>query len=84
MNNARAFNPFLCARTDKLKDLISEVQKQVESHESSHKTRKRARRAADQVTFARTIEAIVCDLCAVVVGLKNDDIHLSPSPSMML
>jgi hypothetical protein len=29
MNKARAFNPFLCARTDKLKALITEVQVQM-------------------------------------------------------
>jgi hypothetical protein len=83
MNNARAFNPFLCARTDKLKDLIAEVQKQIEGHENFHKTRKRARRPADQVTFARTIEAIICDLCAVEVGLKNDSIHLPLSNQIL-
>jgi hypothetical protein len=83
MNNARAFNPFLCARTDKLKKLIAEVQKQVEGYETFHKTRKRARRAADQVTFAHTIEAIICDLCAVEVGLKNDSIHLPLSNQIL-
>ena len=32
---ARAFNPFLCAITDKLKALIVEVQKQVSGYEVS-------------------------------------------------
>ena len=30
MNKARAFNPFLCAKTDKLMALIAEVQVQIE------------------------------------------------------
>ena len=33
MNKARAFNPFLCARTDKLKALITEVQVQMSGYE---------------------------------------------------
>ena len=49
MNKARAFNPFLCAKTDKLKALIAEVQTQLEGYEAYYTTRKRARRPADQV-----------------------------------
>ena len=76
MNKARAFNPFLCARTDKLKALITEVQVQMSRYEFFHQTRKRARRPADQVTYDRIIEAILCDLCAVELGADNDSIHL--------
>ena len=32
-DKARAFNPFLCARSDKLKTLIREVQTQLEGYE---------------------------------------------------
>ena len=32
-DKARAFNPFLCASSDKLKTLIREVQTQLEDHE---------------------------------------------------
>ena len=53
MNKARAFNPFLCARTDKVKALIAEVQTQLEGYEFFHQTRKRARRPADQATVRR-------------------------------
>ena len=74
MNKARAFNPFLCARTDKLMALIAEVQVQMSGYEAYHETRKRARRPADQATYDRTIEAILCDLCAVELGAE-------PSPS---
>ena len=74
MNKARAFNPFLCARTDNLKALITEVQVQMSGYEAYYETRKRARRPADQATYDRTIEAILCDLCAVELGAE-------PSPS---
>jgi len=76
MNKARAFNPFLCARTDKLMALITEVQVQMSGYEAFHKTRKRARRPADQVTYDRTVEAILCDLCGVELEPNNDSIHL--------
>ncbi|WP_334065733.1 hypothetical protein [Nereida ignava] len=46
-------------------------------YEAFHQTRKRARRAADQVTFERTVEAILCDLCAVVLEPTDHDcVHL--------
>ena len=77
MNKARAFNPFLCAKTDKLKKLIAEVQTQMSGYEAFHQTRKRARRANDQVTYDRTVEAILCDLCAVVIeATDHNSVHL--------
>ncbi len=83
MNKARAFNPFLCARTDKLMALITEVQVQMSGYEAFHKTRKRARRPADQVTYDRTVEAILCDLCAVELEPNNDRIHLPLSNKVL-
>jgi len=83
MNKARAFNPFLCARTDKVKALIAEVKTQLEGYEFFHQTRKRARRPADQVTYDRTIEAILCDLCAVENERNNDSIHLPLSNKVL-
>ena len=83
MNKARAFNPFLCARTDKLMALITEVQVQMGGYEAYYETRKRARRPADQVTFERTVEAILCDLCAVELGPDNDSIHLPLSNKVL-
>ena len=44
MNKARAFNPFLCAKSDKLLALIAEVQTQMSGYEAYYETRKRARR----------------------------------------
>ena len=83
MNKARAFNPFLCARTDKVKALIAEVKTQLEGYEFFHQTRKRARRPADQVTYERTVEAILCDLCAVEFEPNNDSIHLPLSNKVL-
>jgi hypothetical protein len=83
MNKARAFNPFLCAKTDKLMALIAEVQTQMGGYEAYYETRKRARRPADQVTYERTVEAILCDLCAVELGHNNDSIHLPLSNKVL-
>ena len=83
MKKARAFNPFLCAKTDKLMALIAEVQVQMSGYEFFHQTRKRARRPADQVTFERTVEAILCDLCAVELEPNNDSIHLPLSNKVL-
>jgi hypothetical protein len=83
MNKARAFNPFLCAKTDNLKALIAEVQVQMSGYEFFHQTRKRARRPADQVTFERTVEAILCDLCAVELEPNNDSIHFPLSNKVL-
>ena len=83
MNKARAFNPFLCAKTDKLMALIAEVQTQMSGYEAYYGTRKRARRPADQVTYDRTVEAILCDLCAVELASENDSIHLPLSNKVL-
>jgi hypothetical protein len=83
MNKARAFNPFLCAKTDNLKALIAEVQVQMSGYEAYYETRKRARRPADQGTYDRTVEAILCDLCAVELGVDNDSIHLPLSNKVL-
>ena len=82
-DKARAFNPFLCARTDNLKVLIAEVQTQLGGYEFFHQTRKRARRPADQVTYERTVEAILCDLCAVELEPQKDSIHLPLSNKVL-
>jgi len=83
MNKARAFNPFLCAKTDNLKALITEVQVQMSGYEAYYETRKRARRPADQVTYDRTVEAILCDLCAVEFEPNNDSMHLPLSNKVL-
>jgi hypothetical protein len=82
-NKARAFNPYLCAATDNMKGLIIEVQKQVEGYEFYHKLRKRARRAVDQVTFERTLDAIICDLCVCVLQPEIDAVHLPLSNKVL-
>jgi len=83
MNKARAFNPFLSARTGKLMALIAEVQTQLEGYEAYYTTRKRARRPADQTTYDRTVEAILCDLCAVENEPTSDSIHLPLSNKVL-
>ena len=83
MNKARAFNPFLCAKTDNLKALIAEVQVQMSGYEFFHQTHKRARRPADQATYDCTVEAILCDLCAVEFKPNNDSIHLPLSNKVL-
>jgi hypothetical protein len=82
-DKARAFNQFLCARTDNLKALIAEVQTQLDGYEFFHQTRKRVRRPADQVTYERTVEAILCDLCAVELAPHSDSIHLPLSNKVL-
>ena len=52
-------------------------------YEFFHQTRKRARRPADQATYDLTIEAILCDLCAVELGPNNDRIHLHLSNKIL-
>jgi len=83
MNKARAFNPFLSAKTDKLMALIAEVQVQMSGYEFFYQTRKRARRPADQATYDRTVEAILCDLCAVELEPTSNSIHLPLSNKVL-
>ena len=63
--------------------LITEVQVQMSGYEAYYQTRKRARRPTDQVTYDRTVEAILCDLCAVELGPANDSIHLPLSNKVL-
>ena len=83
METARAFNPFLVAKSDKLKKLIAEVQQQIEGYEAYYQTRQRARRAADQTTHERMIEAIICDLCLLYLDPQHDTVHLPLSNKVL-
>ena len=67
-NIARVFNPFLVAKSFRLKKLIAEVQQQIEGYEVYFQTRQRARRAADQKTHERMIKAITFDLCLLHIA----------------
>jgi hypothetical protein len=80
---ARAFNPFLKAKSTKLKNLIEEVQTQIDGYEHYYKTRKRARRAVDQLSFKRMIEAILCDLCLVFLDARYEAVHLPLSNKVL-
>jgi len=68
---SRAFNPHLRAKTPNMKNLIGDVVNQIEGYEEFYWLRKRKRKANDQETLERTVEAILCDL----VLLHNDSIH---------
>ena len=75
-NKARAFTAHRRAASDKMKKLIEEVQAQIEGYEDHYQTRKRARRRADQLTFERTVEAILCDLCRCELEPQCDAVYL--------
>lgn len=83
MEPARAFNPFLVAKSDKLKKLIEEVQQQIEGYEAFHQTRQRARRVSDQKTHERMIEAILCDLCLLHLDPQYDAVYLPLSNKVL-
>ena len=80
---ARAFNPFWCSASERMKELINEVQQQVEGYESYYKLRKRARTAINQETFESILEALICDLCISVLQPNHDAIHLPLSNKVL-
>ena len=82
-NKARPFNPFLCANSEGMRGLLLEVQQQVEGYESHFQLRKRARKAADQETFERILESLICDLCISVLQPQYDAIHLPLSNQVL-
>ena len=57
----RPFNGFRFAKSLSVKTVVDDVRNQVQNYEMSM-IRSRARREKDQITFARQIESIVCDL----------------------
>ena len=71
------------AKSDKLKKLIAEVQQQIEGYEAYYQTRQRARRAADQKSHERMIEAILCDLCLLHLDPQYDAVHLPLSNKVL-
>jgi hypothetical protein len=82
-NSARAFTPHLRAASAKMKKLIGEVQAQIEGYEAYHRVRTRGRRAADQLTFERTIEAILCDLCRCELEPQCSAVYLPLSNKVL-
>lgn len=57
----RPFNGFRIAKTTAARTLVNTIVAVVESFEAHHQLRSRARRAVDQTTFERQIEAVICD-----------------------
>mgnify|MGYP001032680421 CR=1 FL=1 len=72
----RPFNPHLCAGSANLSTALEEILKQLAGFEEFHKLRKRKRRAVDQATFERTVEALVCDLVLRESEAPGSGIHL--------
>ncbi len=52
-------------------------------YEFFNHTLKRARRPADQATYDRTVEVILCDLGALELRPNNDSIHLPLSNKVL-
>ena len=82
-NKARAFTPHLSAASAKMKKLIGEVQAQIEGYEVYHRVRTRGRRTADQLTFERTVEAILCDLCRCELEPQCSAVYLPMSNKVL-
>lgn len=75
----RSFNPWRVALTDKANDIIGEAVRMVEHYEAYKKLRSRKRKANDQETFTRTIEAVLCDLMHHRLFKRDHGIHVSRS-----
>mgnify|MGYP000636094625 CR=1 FL=1 len=73
---ARAFNPHLAAGSDRMHAVVREMIGLLENYEKFYSTRKRKRRPADQKTFERTVEALVCDLISRELEYPGASIHL--------
>jgi hypothetical protein len=56
------FNGFRIAKSEKARALVVNVLQSLQHYESLYNLRQRARKAKDQYTFERQVEALVCDL----------------------
>ena len=59
----RPLNGFRTAKTLGAKAVVADILRQVESYEKYFSLRTRTRKAKDQETFLRQVEAVVSDLC---------------------
>lgn len=75
----RMFNPWRVAASDDARDIISEAIRMVEHFEAYKRLRTRKRKADDQETFERTIEAVLCDLMHHRLFKRDHGIHVSRS-----
>jgi hypothetical protein len=81
--SARPFNPHLCAGSQQLHTALEEILKQLKGYEGFYKLRKRKRRAVDQATFERTVEALVCDLVLRESEVPGGGVHLPLSNKVL-
>ena len=80
---ARPFNPFWRAGSANMRTAVAELQKQLEGYEKYHELRTRKRRAADQETFERTVEAVICDLVHRELTCPGGKVHVSQSHQLL-
>jgi hypothetical protein len=75
----RPFDPWRSPCTPKADALVQKVLDLLEDHEQRLGLRQRKRRAADQVTFKRTVAAVTCDLAISVLTENRKAIYISRS-----
>jgi hypothetical protein len=75
----RRFVSWRCATSHPAKALVAEAMKQVEVYERKSGARVRRRRPTDQITFGRTVDALVCDAMhhALTGSLNRISVSLS-------
>ena len=83
MSFARRFNPFLCAGSDAMRRTVAELLKQLDGYEDYYQLRKRKRREADQRTYERTVEAVICDLVHRELTSPGGKVHVSQSNQLL-
>ena len=82
-SQARAFNPHLRAASANMQTLIGNITADIQQFEEDHGLRVRSRKAQDEVTFRRMVEAILCDLLAVHEVGKHDALYLPLSNQIL-
>jgi len=80
---ARPFNPFWRAGSDNMRVVVSELTGQLNEYETFYGLRQRQRREADQRTFERTVEAVICDLVHRELTCPRGKIHVSQSNQLL-
>ena len=77
------FDPWRRPGSSKAKEIVADVQRQMENYETHFALRKRRRRPADQEIFQESVAAVVCNLMhreLTVPGGKLGRLALQPTP----
>lgn len=82
-NLARPFNPFWRANSDAMRQTIAELLQQLDGYEEYFGLRQRKRRQADQRTYERTVEAVICDLVHRELTSPGGKVHVSQSNQLL-